>query len=254
MARRNWNRDELILAFNLYCKLPFGRMHSRNPQVIKLAKLIGRSAGAVAWKLVNFARLDPSLQERGVQGATHGSKKDVEIWDEFSNDWERLAFESEKLVAKYQSTSIESATGIEVSDLPDGKERLVVVKARVNQGFFRRAVLAAYNSRCCITGLPITSLLVASHIIPWSQARQHRTDPRNGLCLNAIHDKAFDRGLLTITPDFEIKVSAEIHQLESEPSVKHMLLHYNSHMITLPKKFRPNPVFLQYHNEQIFLG
>ena len=78
-------------------KLPFGKMHSRNPKIIKLAKLIGRTPGSVAFKLVNFASLDPSLSARGIKGARNSSKLDRVIWDEFYNNWEQLAFESEKL-------------------------------------------------------------------------------------------------------------------------------------------------------------
>src|SRR5271155_4885876 len=59
MPRRDWTREELIVAFNLYCKIPFGRIHIRNPLIIELAKAIGRTPSAVSWKLANFARLDP---------------------------------------------------------------------------------------------------------------------------------------------------------------------------------------------------
>ena len=61
-----WTRDEHILAFNLYCKIPFGRQHSRAPEVMDLAKLMGRSPGSLALKLNNFSRLDPELQARGI--------------------------------------------------------------------------------------------------------------------------------------------------------------------------------------------
>ena len=56
-----WTREELILAINLYCKLPFGKLHQNNPEIKHLAQLIGRSNGSLAYKLVNFASLDPSL-------------------------------------------------------------------------------------------------------------------------------------------------------------------------------------------------
>jgi putative restriction endonuclease len=62
-GQRLWTRDELILAINLYSKLPFGKMHSRNPEVINLAKFINRTPGSVAFKLVNFASFDPNLKE-----------------------------------------------------------------------------------------------------------------------------------------------------------------------------------------------
>src|SRR3974377_1662153 len=98
MPRRDWSREELIVAFNLYCKIPFGRIHIRNPQVIKLAKALGRTPSAVSWKLANFARLDPALKRRNISGAQHGSRAEVEIWSEFEGNWEQLAFESEHLL------------------------------------------------------------------------------------------------------------------------------------------------------------
>lgn len=64
MARRLWTREEFILALNLYLKIPFGKMHSRNPEIQKLARLIGRTDNSVALRLVNFAACDPELQAR----------------------------------------------------------------------------------------------------------------------------------------------------------------------------------------------
>lgn len=68
--------------------------------------------------------------------------------------------------------------------------------------FFRRSVLASYNFRCCFTNIAIPDLLIAGHIIPWSIESEHRTNPANSLCLNALHYKAFDKGLMIITPDY----------------------------------------------------
>jgi len=108
MMRENWNREELIVAFNLYCKIPFGRITSRNPEIINLAKIIGRTPSAVALKLVNFARLDPELQKRKISGMSHGSKSEGEIWDEFHGNWSELAFESEILLARFKGEAIEN--------------------------------------------------------------------------------------------------------------------------------------------------
>jgi len=66
MKRRNWTREELILALNLYLKLPFGKMHSRTPEVIHLAKIIDRTPSSIAMRLVNFASVDPYHQNRGM--------------------------------------------------------------------------------------------------------------------------------------------------------------------------------------------
>jgi putative restriction endonuclease len=99
MARHNkdWTREEHILAFNLYCKIPFGSIHMHNPRIIELARILGRSVGSVSLKLSNFARLDPALQARGIRGMSHGAKGEEEIWHEFADRPETLAFESERL-------------------------------------------------------------------------------------------------------------------------------------------------------------
>src|SRR5258708_12641612 len=100
MSHRDWTREELIVAFNLYCKIPFGRIHIRNPLVIELAGAIGRTPSSVSWKLANFARLDPALKKRNVVGASHGAKAEVEIWEEFKSDWEKLRFENNRLLPR----------------------------------------------------------------------------------------------------------------------------------------------------------
>lgn len=250
--RKKWSRPELIVAFNLYCKTPFGRIHNRNPEIIRLANLIGRTPSAVSWKLANFARLDPALQKRGIAGAKHGSKGEKEIWDEFNQDWEKLSFESEKLFAHYNEQTLEEVTQIDTSDIVEGKEREATVRIRVNQHFFRQSILAAYNSKCCITGLSIPELLNASHIVPWAIDPQNRVNPRNGLCLNTMHDRAFDRGLLTITTDYKVKLSSSINMLQNDTATQSLLVQYEGKQITIPDKFTPDLQFIEYHNQHIF--
>ena len=196
-ATRNWSREEHILAFNVYFQIPFGTIHVRNPKIQKLAELLHRSVGAVSYKLANFARLDPALKARGIRGMPHGARGEEEVWDEFAHDPEALAFESEQLLAERLRKPVEEVAEIDTQDLPAvGLEREVLVRVRVNQSFFRRRILSAYNFRCCITGLTIQPLLVASHIVSWADDKANRLNPRNGLCLNALHDRAFDTNLM----------------------------------------------------------
>ena len=42
-----WSREEIILAFDLYCRTPFGKISQGNPEIIKLAQLLGRTPGSV---------------------------------------------------------------------------------------------------------------------------------------------------------------------------------------------------------------
>lgn len=251
MERRNWSRNELILAFNLYCKTPFGRLHERNPDVIELAKLIGRTPGAVSWKLVNFASLDPALWKRGISGASHSSRVDQEVWDEFNHDWDRLAFESERLRAQYSNQPLETIPG-EKFELPPGGERDAMIRIRVNQSFFRSAVLAAYAGTCCITGLAVPELLNASHIVPWSIDVKNRVNPRNGLCLNALHDRMFDRGMLTITAKYVVKVSKRLTSSKKLGAIAESIFACDGQPIRLPDRFLPDPELLNYHERNIF--
>lgn len=251
MPRRDWSREELIVAFNLYCKIPFGRIHIRNPLVIQLAKSIGRTPSAVSWKLANYARLDPALKKRHVAGATHGAQAEIEIWNEFNENWEKLAFESERLLREYEGKT--STIDEEEEVFPEGRTRDAVIRARVNQGFFRAAVLAAYGSRCCVTGLFVAELLIASHIVPWKDDVKNRTNPRNGLCLNAVHDRAFDSGLLTVTPDLKVRLSQRLTRITADDAVKQFLGRFEGASISPPRRFPPDPEFLRFHNERKFL-
>ena len=251
-GQKLWTREELILAINLYCKLPFGRLHSLNPEVSHLANLIGRTPGSVAFKLVNFASLDPSLKARGIKGASNASNLDKEIWNEFFNNWDDLPFESEKLLAKFENTTVEELNHISENEiLKIGTTREQLIKVRVNQSFFRSSILASYNNTCCITGINQPELLIAGHIRPWGIDEKNRLNPQNGIAINALHDKAFENGLITITPDFRIKISSVIKNQKSE-SFKDYFLKYENQPMILPSRFLPDIEFLKYHNNERF--
>jgi len=251
-GQRLWSRDELILAINLYCKLPFGRLHRLNPDVIHLAELIDRTPSSVAYKLVNFASLDPSLKARGIKGASNVSKLDKAIWSEFYNNWDDLPYESETLLSKVEKKPVEELNNINVKELPTGKMREQIVKVRVNQSFFRSSILASYNNTCCITGINQSELLIAGHIKPWSIDKKNRLNPRNGIAINALHDKAFEFGLITITPDYKIKVSSTLLKQKKSASLEKYFFQYDNKDIIPPSRFLPDVEFLKYHNDNTF--
>ncbi len=252
-GQKLWTRDELILAVNLYCKLPFGKMHKGNPDIIQLAGLIGRTPSSVALKLVNFASLDPTLKQRGIKGAANSSKLDAEIWNEFYNNWDAALLESEQLMAKIKNTTVEKLNNIDLTDLPaEGLEKMRLVKTRVNQSIFRSIVLATYNYRCCVTGITQPQLLVAAHIIPWARDEKNRMNPMNGLSLNALHDRAFEHGLITIDADtYTIRISPTLKTKDAPESVKQNFWQYEGKEILLPDKFLPERRFLFFHNKKL---
>ena len=172
MAAKNlWSREELILAFNLYLKIEFGKTHARNPEIIKLANLIERTPASIVMRLGNFASIDPFHQLRGVVGLKNGMNQVQPIWDEFFHNQEELIFLSEKILAERENSTIESKYQNLLFDLKDLKGKSVTreIKTRVNQSVFRQMVLANYTNKCAITGIDIPELLLASHIIPWSK-------------------------------------------------------------------------------------
>jgi len=254
-GRRNWTRDELIVAFNLYCRLPFSRIHYRNPKVVDLARILGRTPSSLALKLVNYARLDPELRRRHVAGMSHESKSEEGIWNEFHEDWEKLAYKSEQILAQLKGVPLDQLVSQESSvDMPpEGKTREQVIQARVNQSFFRAVVLSSYHDRCCITDIEVPELLVAGHIIPWAVDEKNRMNPRNGLCLNVLHEKAFDRGLITITPEYKVLVSKYLKKSQKNETVVSLFLAYDGAPIRLPEKFLPDRDLLGLHARNIFL-
>ncbi|WP_341226142.1 HNH endonuclease signature motif containing protein [uncultured Arcticibacterium sp.] len=252
--RRNWTKEELILAFNLYLKIPFGKMHKHNPDIIVLANLIGRTPSSISMRLGNFASVDPYHQERGISGLKGGKKQVQPIWDEFFNNQEELIFLSEEILARKENISLEDKYQEQLYDLKGliGETVLRTVKTRVNQSVFRQMVLANYNSKCAITGIEVPELLLASHIIPWSKNEKERLNPENGLCLSATFDKAFDRGFIGIDSDLTIIFSPKLKEFSKKNFFNETFEKHEGHQLAIPSKYPPNQEFIKYHLDHIF--
>ena len=249
-----WTREQEIVVFNLYCKIPFQRSSKNHPDVIEIAKLIGRTPSAVNMKIGNFGSFDEALKKQGIRGLQNASKLDEEIFNEFNGNWDELAFESEKLIAQFKNINIKYQIDENII-IPLGKERSSITKQRVNQTFFRNAVLASYSDACCITGISNKELLIASHIKPYSKSSpDEKTNPCNGLCLNALHDKAFDRGFITVKKDYTVIVSSKLEDVCSGEAIKRYFSCIDKTKIRLPDKFLPSKEFLEYHNDCVYLG
>lgn len=247
-----WTREELVLAFDLYCRIPFRQTKANNPAVIELARLLKRSPASVARKLGNFGAFDPQLQQQQITGLVHTGKLDHEIWNEFNEDWNALVLEANRLK---ESLGLEKAKGIEGEadlNIPRGaSEKEAMRKIRIHQSFFREAILSGYEETCCITGLKIKECLIASHIIPWSAAEEHRADPRNGLCLSATFDRLFDRGLITIASNGAVIIAKRLHKMD-DARIAEMICKYHGALIGKPKRFLPSPGFLEWHRVNVF--
>lgn len=244
---RNWTEQELLIAMNLYCRLPFGQCNSRNKLVNEVARKLDRTAGSISRKLGNIASLDPRHQERGVGGLPHSSKLDREVWADFQDNWSAMADKSEIAFEALMAGTI-SGKPVQEMKQPSGPSEVErTLKTRRLQNFFRRAVLSSYDNRCALTGIAVPKLLIASHIIPWSENEDRRTDPTNGICLNALHDKAFDRHLITFDDNLRLVVSRFLKKGDVPEFQSANFAKLEGATLMLPHRFAPDPRALEEH-------
>jgi len=260
MKPAQWSRDELLAVFALYCRLPFGKLHRGNPEVIKWAQKIGRTPSAVAMKLGNFASFDPVLHERGIKGLKNAGRADRALWDEFESDPERIAFESQRIAEAIKASDRESVKRNEMDRFEFDRHEFHstdaerTVRIRLVQGFFRSAVLSSYGYKCAICRLHLPQLLTASHIVPWSVEVSRRADPRNGLALCAIHDRAFDRGLIGLDESSNLLLSETLTRTFRSKGIHDAVFRdFEGKPIDLPDRFLPDPKAIEYHRNHVFL-
>ncbi|MGE0481993.1 MAG: HNH endonuclease [Phycisphaerae bacterium] len=232
----------------MYCRIPFQRTKATDSGVKALAALLHRTPASVARKLGNFGAFDPQLAARNISGLTHGSKLDKAIWDEFHADWNGLIVRAHDLRREREPEKHTDTTLI----APIGpSEKIVTVKQRLHQAFFRDAVISSYNVRCCVTGLPLVECLVAGHIIPWSVDERRRADPTNGVCMSATFDRLFDSGLVTIEDDLTLRVSGRVRKLKDQAAADLVSARHGQRIIP-PARFYPDPECLRWHRENVF--
>lgn len=261
-----WTRAHFLVALNLYCKLPFGKLHKGNPLIIEVAKKMGRTPSSLSMKLCNFAALDPVLMARGIKGLPGVTKLDREMWADFQDELEILGPESEQLLHDLFTTDNDR----EVDFLQRDKVRLepselvapsvptestATVKVRRGQQFFRQSILNAYGVSCCISGINVPRLLVASHIKPWRDFPNDRLNPRNGLCLSSTHDAAFDAGLITLDESYRVVLSKRLKDYFPQPALEQTFVPFEGQRIRLPDQLaEPATEFLAYHRMKLFVG
>lgn len=262
-----WTREHALIALNLYGKLLFGQFHHNNPLIMDVASRMGRTPSSLAMKLSNLASLDPVQRARGIRGLSGASKQDREMWVEFRANLNELAPESEQLLhdlftndndrevdfLERDKVRLEPSTKVVSPSGPT--ETIASVRVRRGQQFFRQTVLNAYGVRCCISGINVPRLLVASHIKPWRDFPKERLDPRNGLCLSSLHDAAFDAGLITLDEKFGVVLSAKLKRFFPSATLEHNFTQFEGHPIRLPEKLaEPDPAFVRFHRIEIFQG
>ncbi len=242
--RRNWTREETLEALALYLRTPFGRLHERNPDIIRLAERLGRTPGAVVLKACNFAALDETLPRKGM---SHASRLDREVWEAFLHDPETLlpVFARQMGMEEAPAGLAEDAATPPLPSSAQATERIVPVRQRLGQDFFRRMVLAAWAERCPLTGVNDARLLNASHIVAWKDDPANRLNPRNGICLNTLHDRAFDRHLITFDEDMRMVIAPDVPD-----DARRVLERVDSPRLSMPERFLPDPALLEAHRQR----
>ena len=192
-------------------------------------------------KMVNFAALDPTIERKGMGNV---SKLDREVWQKFFSD-----------IDQHVVSGITPEDGFEEGaqtpydyPLPETTEAPFVGLARRGQMTFRKMVLASYDGKCAVTGIADRSLLIASHIAPWATHPQRRLDPRNGICLNALHDRAFDRGLIGFDDDLRLIMSARLAEQDR------VIIGSLGRRLNPPDKFAPDMDLMRLHRDRFAIA
>ena len=215
-------------------KVEVGKMRKSQPNIFDYGKSNQRS-----YPLKNFCS---SALNSLIAYAQY--EQDVEVADRIVAEEKNPNNISKKLMAHFDLTK-------------EGEDVVSQTKRRKGQDYFRRMILANYGGRCALTGIDISQLLIASHIIPWEDKshQKERLNPCNGICLSALYDKAFDKGLITISPDdYTICLSSALRKYETQEYFDKHFGFLAGKQITLPIEHAPNRDFLAYHRERIFVG
>jgi len=248
-----WTHDEIVIALGLYFQIPFGKINQATPEVVRIARLMGRKPSSLSMKMGNIGRLDPTLARRGISGLKNGAKIEEEVWREYVGRREELAEAySELILGLHGNFPVEDDQQIKT---PPGLVGQRLMRYRINQTFFRQSVISAYDYTCCITGIRDPRLLIASHIKPWARCEtgEERTIAENGLCLNPLHDRAFDKGPITLDEDLRVVHSPSLRDaLSRQPYADHFAK-YEGVQIRLPARARPAQRFLRYHRNFVFI-
>ena len=208
-------------------------------------------------KLTNIASLDPAITSTGRKGLPGASALDRKVWGDFSANTGKwmpiIENRLETLLGDQKADEFAGAGNVSPTDY-SGIDVVAVSKRRQGQNLFRDAVLTAYQSRCCITDIADSRLLIASHIKPWRADKENRLNPCNGLCLSALADRAFDQGMISLSDHCEILVSSALKKQSDNKHIHEMFCANEGLRIKMPEKFLPDAEFLAWHRENLFLG
>ena len=126
----------------------------------------------------------------------------------------------------------------------------VLVRQRLGQGAFRMMVTDSYQRRCAVTKEKALPVLQAAHIRPVTEGGRHLVT--NGLLLRSDVHLLFDRGYVTITPDYEFVASRRLRD-EFDNGEEYFAMQGRELWLPGRAEDRPNREFLEWHNDAMFL-
>lgn len=249
----SWLWDELLQVLALYYVLPTGKHDQSNAQVQALARELHRKPGAVAMKLSNFRACDPN-RPADRKGLSSASKLDHHLWDEIAAGapiMDQAAEAAIALPADVLWPDAPTPVGLVFEDGRSGRDSVTLTRRRLGQDCFRNTQLDNYERRCALTGIAEPELLVASHVRPWAKLPDgpDRLAADNGILLNALHDKAFDQGLITIDKNLCVIVSSKVPH---DPASEKYLWSMQGQRLRKPTVAPPRPEFIEFHNDVVF--
>ena len=263
-----FDEDELVLVLALYKSMDRRDVRKDNPRIVRLSEFLkgvgsgpdgaGRSPGSVYMKMNNYMSLDPDYGGTGCENIGQGDK---EVWDRFYDAGfcglaEAATRTERRLAGFYEGEFLFEDGSCRESEL-EGGLREYMERARIERDIFRSRTVGSYNGACCITGSKNRSLVGACPIKPLEaclESPKDKLDPRNGLCLNVFHERAFKLGLFTLDDQLRVEVSPAVVKNEKKEKtiLTDWLCAYDGMRIAVPEQNAPDAAYLEYHRDKIY--
>jgi putative restriction endonuclease len=245
------------------CRRPGGQASETGKFYFFGAAKVGTITGTdrVTAKLIKPYPFQDYLHQEDLEDFKWTWKERGETWEHFFNqygmnrinkvDFINLLKFSESSVKDYDydpAAATDATQGIQKHDYSvDDHEGLRKIRAK--QGAFSNTVKTNYGKRCAICSITTSQFLIGSHIIPWSVRKDIRLDPSNGICLCALHDKAFDNGFITIDKNHVVVITQRV---KNDTILFALLKECEGKKLRLPKTALPDNQYLEYHRVNIF--
>lgn len=248
---RIWTEEETLFLFKVFLTESPRGLGSGSPRILEIADMLSRTPGSIHRKLEDIRSNDPGYIASG-RRATNAAQFVKDTWTALGDNHDVIVRMMNDAYLHFCEDSFEVGT-ILLDEINPGIDVPYESTRRSGQQMFRLLVAGNYDRRCCITGISTPELLVASHIKPWADSSPtERTDPRNGLYLNRLHDGLFDRYLMTLDEDLRIVYSDEVRENNDEDVFERFFGRSENARIRMPSKYEIDENLIAYHRERAY--